>query len=67
MEKYENVYVAAKWTKFQNFKVREGWMVWCNKCDVMVCCVVIYEERFCKRDGGVWKCVCGSKMSKVSE
>ena len=30
------------------------------------CCVVIYEERLCKRDGEVWKYVFCSKMSEVS-
>ena len=27
IEKYENVYVEAKWMKFQNKGVREGWIV----------------------------------------
>ena len=27
MEKYENVYAAAKWMKFPNKGMREGWMV----------------------------------------
>ena len=37
---------------------------WC--CNV--CCVVIYMKKgFCKRDGEVQKCVCGSQMNEVSK
>ena len=31
-----------------------------------VCCVVIYKEGLCKRDGEMWKCVFCSKISEVS-
>ena len=35
----------------------------------VVMCVVLLSMKkgFCKRDGEVWKCVCGSQMNEVSK
>ena len=61
-----DVFWTAKMMKFHNNEVWERWVM-DNGVLEYVCCVVIYEEGFCKRNGEVWKCVCGSQMSEVSE
>ena len=65
-ERDGDVFMSSKMMIFQNNGVWERWVM-DNGVLKYVCCVVIYEEGICKKDGGVWKCVCGSKMSEVSK
>ena len=46
------MFLGSKMMKVQNIKVWERWIVWCNRCDVMVSSKRRY---FCKEDGEVWK------------
>ena len=61
-----DVFLGSKMMKFQNHEVWERWVM-DNGVVIYVCCVVIYEEGFCKRYGEVWKCVYGSQMNEVSK